>query len=89
MLIEELDEEVLTEEVADYNSLLLYNDDYNTFEHVIECLIKYCDHNPNQAHQCAVITHNNGKCEIKRGSYEDLKPIKDALIEQGLSVVIN
>jgi ATP-dependent Clp protease adaptor protein ClpS len=53
-------------------SIILYNDDYNTFEHVIECLVKYCRHNPLQAEQCALIVHSNGKCSIKNGSYEVL-----------------
>ena len=48
--------------IVDFNEILLYNDDFNTFEHVIEMLCKYCEHDPVQAEQCAWIVHNNGKC---------------------------
>ena len=68
--------------------LVLYNDDVNTFEHVIECLVKYCDHVPPQAEQCALIVHHNGKCQIKNGTYEELEPIAKALLEEKLSVKI-
>lgn len=70
------------------SSLVLYNDDTITFDHVINCLIRYCRHVPLQAEQCAFIVHNNGKCEIKRGSIRELKPIFDALLENHLAVKI-
>ena len=56
-------------------SILLYNDEVNTFDHVIDTLCKYCDNDVVQAEQCAWIVHNNGKCLVKKGSYEELKPI--------------
>lgn len=68
--------------------LVLYNDDVNSFEFVIETLIDVCKHDPLQAEQCALITHFNGKCDIQKGTYFSLKPIKDILITKGLSVVI-
>jgi ATP-dependent Clp protease adaptor protein ClpS len=71
-----------------FNEILLYNDDYNTFEHVIEMLCKYCNHDSVQAEQCAWIVHNNGKCMVKRGGMNDLKPICSALREAGLSAKI-
>jgi ATP-dependent Clp protease adaptor protein ClpS len=71
-----------------FNEILLYNDDYNTFEHVIEMLCKYCSHDSVQAEQCAWIVHNNGKCMVKRGDMNDLKPICSALREAGLSAKI-
>jgi len=71
-----------------FNEILLYNDDVNTFEHVIEMLCKYCDHDSIQAEQCAWIVHNNGKCMVKRGEINDLKPICSALLEAGLSAKI-
>ena len=74
--------------IVDFNEILLYNDDINTFEHVIEMLCKYCDHDPVQAEQCAWIVHNNGKCMIKRGEMDNLKPICSALLEAGLSAKI-
>ena len=52
------------------NSIVLYNDDVNSFDHVINSLCKYCDHDSVQAEQCAWIVHNNGKCLVKRGSFD-------------------
>lgn len=69
-------------------SIVLFNDDHNTFDHVISCLVDFCDHHPHQAEQCAMIVHHNGKCEVKRGSFDDLKPICEALLENGLSAKI-
>ena len=72
----------------DEKDLILYNDDHNTFEHVITCLQNYCDHSSIQEEQCAWIVHNNGKCSIKRASFDRLKPICEALLDAGLSAVI-
>ena len=69
-------------------ALILYNDDYNTFPHVIECLVKYCDHSMEQAEQCALLVHHTGKCDVKHGSFEKLKPICEALLENGLTAKI-
>ena len=66
----------------------MYNDDVNTFDHVINMLCKYCDHDFIQAEQCAWIVHNNGKCMIKRGEFSALKPICSALLDAGLSAKI-
>jgi len=74
--------------LATTQSIVLYNDDVNTFDHVIECLIRYCKHSLNQAEQCATIVHYNGKCAVKNGSYDELKPICEALLENGLSAKI-
>ena len=68
--------------------LILFNDDYNTFDHVIVMLMEYCEHSEEQAEQCAWITHLHGKCAVKEGSFRELKPIAGALLEQGLSVEI-
>ncbi len=68
--------------------LMLFNDDHNSFEYVIETLIKECNHNPEQAEQCAFITHYNGKCDIKKGTLKQLKPIYDKLIIKDLIVSI-
>lgn len=68
--------------------LIIYNDDVNTFEWVIQCLCKYCKHTPEQAEQCAYLIHHSGKCSVKSGSKEDLLPIKEALIDAGLSAII-
>ena len=69
-------------------SIVVYNDDVNSFDHVINCLIVYCEQTFEQAEQCASIIHNKGKYAVKCGSYNELKPIKEALSEQGLSARI-
>ena len=71
------------------NNIILFNDDVNTFEWVIECLTKYCGHDTIQAEQCATLVHYTGKCAIKQGAINKLKPICEALLEKGLSVEIN
>ena len=69
--------------------LILYNDDYNTFEHVIDCLVKYCKHQVTQAEQCAWIVHSKGKCIVKYGDYTALEPLCTALCDNGLSAQID
>lgn len=83
-----LDLDVLTKE-DELNSIILFNDDVNTFEWVIECLIKYCAHDSIQAEQCAHIVHFSGKCAVKTGAFDKLKPICETLLEKGLSVELN
>lgn len=68
--------------------IVVYNDDVNSFEHVIMCFIQYCNHEFTQAEQCALIIHNNGKCSVKKGDYKRLKPILEALTENGISAEI-
>ena len=88
MQIEELDK-ILSKEISEENkNLILYNDDVNTFNHVINCLEIYCDHSTIQAEQCAHIVHNNGKCSIKKGSILDLTPIQTQLLMNKLNVEI-
>lgn len=67
------------------NHIVLFNDEHNDFSFVIACLVKYCKHNPHQAEQCALITHNNGKCSVKKGSIDDLIGINQALLDCGLN----
>jgi ATP-dependent Clp protease adaptor protein ClpS len=72
-----------------FNSkLVVYNDDHNSFEWVIECFCKYLKHSSEQAEQCAMLIHTKGKCSVKTGSKSDLKPFKEALVDAGLSAVI-
>lgn len=68
--------------------IILHNDNYNTFDHVIECLISVCGHDFEQANQCAHIVHFNGKCDVKYGDYEKLSVMKEKLQNAGLSVTI-
>ena len=81
-------EELLLEELIDQKDLIIYNDDVNTFDHVIESLIKICKHTVEQAEQCTIIIHYKGKCQVKRGTYERLEPMCTALLERGISAEI-
>ncbi|EJF08052.1 ATP-dependent Clp protease adaptor ClpS [Pontibacter sp. BAB1700] len=66
------DEVALLEESTDLHNLIVYNDDVNTFDHVIATLIKVCGHSAEQAEQCTLLIHYKGKCTVKVGSYEEL-----------------
>lgn len=68
--------------------IVVFNDDYNTFEWVIECFIKVLGHTEQQAEQLALIIHFKGKANVKSGSMSELRPMKDALVDRGLSAVI-
>lgn len=68
--------------------IIVWNDEVNTFEWVIETLIDVCGHSQEQAEQCAMIIHTRGKYAVKNGSYEDLKPQCDAITERGISATI-
>ena len=85
-------EEALLEEVVcetgPHKELILHNDDVNTFDHVIDCLMEICGHDPIQAEQCAWIVHYNGKCSVKRGTFDQLEPRCVALTDRGLSAEI-
>ncbi|WP_420400537.1 ATP-dependent Clp protease adaptor ClpS [Flagellimonas sp.] len=86
---EKVSEELLLEEdVLKQSEIVLFNDDVNTFDHVIETLIAVCEHTPEQAEQCSLIVHYNGKCTVKTGEYNDLKPRCTRLLEAGLSAEI-
>lgn len=69
--------------------LVLHNDDINTFIYVIDSLVKICGHDPVQAEQCALITHHQGKCDIKRGEIAAIKPMEQGLLKRGLQVTID
>lgn len=82
------EELLLEEEVVNQNEIVLFNDDVNTFDHVIDTLIYACDHTPEQAEQCSIIVHYKGKCTVKTGPYEDLEPRCSKLLQAGLSAEI-
>lgn len=83
----EFEEEVIT--VAERERvIILHNDDYNTFDHVIESLIEICGHGMEQAEQCAHITHFNGKCDVKKGAHPILEKMYRKLKLRGLSVTL-
>jgi ATP-dependent Clp protease adaptor protein ClpS len=79
--------EVLLKEEG-IKALVLYNDDVNTFDYVIECLVKVCGHDSVQAEQCAYLVHFTGKCVIKNGTFKKLRPICESLLDKGLSAKI-
>jgi ATP-dependent Clp protease adaptor protein ClpS len=77
-----------TEDHAAFNEIVLFNDDVNTFDHVIETLVDVCNHSYEQAEQCSILVHYKGKCTVKTGSYDDLKPRCTKLLQAGLSAEI-
>ncbi|MEM9001471.1 MAG: ATP-dependent Clp protease adaptor ClpS [Bacteroidota bacterium] len=86
---EKLSEELLVEEeITKQSEIILFNDDVNTFEHVIETLVDVCDHTLEQAEQCSIIVHHNGKCTVKTGDYDDLRPRCSRLLQAGLSAEV-
>ncbi|MET2986107.1 ATP-dependent Clp protease adaptor ClpS [Aureibaculum conchae] len=81
------DFDVLEQEL-NLHEIILFNDDVNTFEHVIESLIDVCNHTSVQAEQCAYLVHFKGKCAVKSGEYDELKPRCTRLLNLGLSAEI-
>lgn len=79
--------DILTE-VEDFCTLIVWNDDVNTFEWVIDTLIKICGHSQEQAEQCAIIIDSKGKYAVKEGSYDLLKPQCDAITDRGINATI-
>lgn len=75
-------------ETTDLMDLIVFNDDVNTFDHVINTLIKVCKHTHEQAEQCTMLIHYKGKCTVKNGSFDFLKPMRDAICEAGIDARI-
>ena len=86
----EQDDILIDEETSqgEFTQILVLNDDYNTFEWVIECFMDILQHSNEQAEQLAWIIHTKGKASVKVGPFEDLKPLKDALVDRGLNAII-
>jgi ATP-dependent Clp protease adaptor protein ClpS len=82
------DEVDVLEKTTNLNEIILFNDDVNTFDHVIDSLVEICDHTLEQAEQCAILVHYKGKCTVKTGEYNDLKPRCLQLLSKGLSAEI-
>lgn len=86
----EFEEQVKVNSETDYSkNLVIYNDDVNTFDHVIESLVKVCKHELIQAEQCTWIIHYNGKCAVKEGEMDKLLPMRRALNERGIDAKIH
>jgi ATP-dependent Clp protease adaptor protein ClpS len=86
--LEESVEELVVETTKGFH-LIVWNDEVNTFEWVIETLIEVCGHEHEQAEQCAWLIHNRGKYAVKNGSYEQLKPMCDAITDRGIGATID
>ena len=87
--IEKTLEEILHDEAISFdNEIVMYNDDVNTFDHVIDTLIRVCKHTSEQAEQCSLIVHYKGKCTVKTGPMDELIPQCTQLLEAGLSAEI-
>lgn len=75
-------------ETTDLMDLVVFNDDVNTFDHVISTLIRVCQHTPEQAEQCTMLIHYKGKCAVKSGSFDFLRPMREAICEAGIDARI-
>ncbi len=87
----DIEEKVLTADSIDeegVHNLIVYNDDFNTFDHVIDILIKVCKHDTRQAEQCTYLIHYKGKCSVKKGNYEELKPMCENISSAGIKAAI-
>lgn len=89
------DQDTQTEELVEnqektsvINNIILYNDEVNTFDFVIDSLIKVCKHDSLQAEQCTYLVHYAGKCAVKSGSFDELEPICETLLNMGLTAAI-
>lgn len=73
---------------TDARELIVYNDDFNTFHHVIKTLMRVCRHTAEQAEQCTWIIHHRGKCTVKTGAYDELNPMRSAICDEGIDAKI-
>lgn len=77
------------EALVEERQIVVFNDDVNTFDFVIDSFIKVCNHEPIQAEQCAHLIHFTGKCAVKQGDWETLEPMCTALLDRGISAEIH
>ncbi len=82
--VDVLDQPVDVEE----HDLVVFNDEVNTFDHVIDALIDICEHTPEQAEQCTIIIHFKGKCSVKKGAFDTLAPMRNAICGRGISAEV-
>ena len=75
-------------ETTDLMDLVVFNDDVNTFDHVIDTLIRVCKHSQEQAEQCTLLIHYKGKCAVKSGSFDFLKPMRESICVAGIDARI-
>jgi ATP-dependent Clp protease adaptor protein ClpS len=86
--IQEISEDAVEISIGQSSSLIVWNDDINTFDWVIDSLIEICNHSPEQAEQCAWFIHNQGKYAVKNGNFNTLKPMCEAIVERGIGATI-
>jgi ATP-dependent Clp protease adaptor protein ClpS len=82
-----IEEEEVVKDIKLY-SIVVFNDDVNTFDYVIDTLIEYCGHTYEQAEQCTLLIHFKGKCAVKNGDFEELAPLRTAITDRGISAEI-
>ncbi|MBS1682091.1 MAG: ATP-dependent Clp protease adaptor ClpS [Bacteroidetes bacterium] len=75
-------------EITETKDLVVFNDDFNTFDHVIHTLIRVCKHSTEQAEQCTLLIHYKGRCAVRTGSFEELDPMREAICEAGIDAKI-
>lgn len=81
--------DVLDEVVdTDVHTLMVFNDEVNSFDYVINTLIEVCEHTPEQAEQCTLLIHYKGKCSVKNGSWEELVPMRNEICRRGISAEV-
>ena len=80
-----VEEQLLEEDLCD---LVVFNDEVNTFGHVIKTLVKVCKHSLEQAEQCTFLIHYKGKCAVKHGSFAELRPMCEAILDAGITATI-
>lgn len=87
---QELEEIMLLEEIdtGRMSELIVYNDDFNTFDWVIQSFMEVCSYSFEQSEQLSILVHYKGKATVKSGNHNQLKPLKDALVDRGISAVI-
>jgi ATP-dependent Clp protease adaptor protein ClpS len=86
--VEVLELEDTAVESSNGNQLIVYNDEVNTFDHVIATLVEICNHTREQAEQCTFIIHYKGKCSVKEGTFEELVPMRQAICDRGISAEV-
>ncbi len=87
-LFDEQEDVLVIEKASQTKKLVLFNDEVNTFDHVIETLETVCEHSNEQAEQCTMIIHYNGQCSVKEGSAKKLKPLWEAVLDRGIAAEI-
>jgi ATP-dependent Clp protease adaptor protein ClpS len=87
-MVKELEKVIDSNGIGEKVSIVIYNDDVNSFDHVETCLMAILKHSFEQAQQCALIIHTKGKCSVKNGTFEELRTPCETLIDQGLNATI-